>query len=360
MPELRPGRVALLGSGETSPSGGRVFEAVVNHLAEPPRVAVLETPAGFELNSAQVASRVADFLRQRLQNYQPEVVVVPARKRHTAFGPDDPALARLMLDANLIFAGPGSPTYAVRQLRDSRAWHTLTARHRLGATLVFASAATTAVGAHVLPVYEIYKVGEELHWRPGLDFFCAYGLSLVFIPHWDNAEGGAELDTSRCFMGEARFVELLAMLPDHVTVVGVDEHSALVIDFQTASAEAMGRGGITVIKAGQEQHFSTGQHFPLTTLGAFRLPELSEGLPADVLQEAVTSQTEADSAQPLPPDEVLALVEERQSARARRDWAAADALRERIAAVGWKVLDTPEEPRLERARGHVPPTPPSR
>ena len=48
MPELRPGRVALLGSGETSPSGGRVFEAVVNHLTEPPRVAVLETGLGFE------------------------------------------------------------------------------------------------------------------------------------------------------------------------------------------------------------------------------------------------------------------------------------------------------------------------
>jgi hypothetical protein len=339
--------VALLGSGETAPSGGHVFEAVANYLNRPPRVAVLETPTGFELNSAQVAGRVADFLRQRLQNYQPEVVVIPARKRHTAFSPDDPALTWLMLDAHLIFAGPGSPTYAVRQLRDSRAWYTLTARHRLGATLVFASAATTAVGAQVLPVYEIYKVGEEPHWRPGLDFFGAYGLSLVFIPHWNNAEGGAELDTSRCFMGQARFEELLAMLPDHVTVVGIDEHSALVIDFQTASVEVMGRGGITVIKTGQEQHFSTGQSFPLTTLGALRLPKLSEGIPADVLQEAVTSLTEADIAQPLPPDEVLALVQKRQSARARRDWAAADILRERIAAAGWSVLDTPEGPRVE-------------
>ncbi len=196
MPELRPGRVALLGSGETSLSGGRVFEALANHFTGLPRVAVLETPAGFELNSAQVAGRVADFLRQRLQNYQPDVVVVPARKRRTTFSPDDPALTRPLLDANLIFAGPGSPTYAVRQLRDSRAWHTLSAAHRLGATLVFASAATTAVGAQVLPVYEIYKVGEEPHWRPGLDFFGAYGLSLVFIPHWNNGVCQWVLDTT--------------------------------------------------------------------------------------------------------------------------------------------------------------------
>ena len=350
MSELRPGRVALLGSGETSPSGGRVFEAVVNSLSGPPRVAVLETPAGFELNSAQVAGRVADFLRQRLQNYQPEVVVVPARKRHTAFSPDDPALLRRMLNANLIFAGPGSPTYAVRQLRDSRAWHTLVARHRQGAALVFASAATTAVGAFVLPVYEIYKAGEEPHWRPGLDFFGAYGLSLVLIPHWNNAEGGAELDTSHCFMGAVRFAELMALLPEHVTVAGIDEHSALVFDFETAQAEVMGRGGITLLHAGQEQHFDAGQGFPLAALGPFRPCEPAAGLPADVWEEVKSAQISPPSTSPSVPDEVLALAEERQAARARQDWAAADALRERIAAVGWSVQDTPDGPRLEPAK----------
>jgi cysteinyl-tRNA synthetase len=45
---------------------------------------------------------------------------------------------------------------------------------------------------------------------------------------------------------------------------------------------------------------------------------------------------------------VLALVEERQAARLRKDWPASDALRQRIAGLGWQVLDTPEGPRLER------------
>jgi len=57
-----PGRIALLGSGETSLAGGRVFEALARVLPTPLRVAVLDTPAGFELNSARVAGRVADFL----------------------------------------------------------------------------------------------------------------------------------------------------------------------------------------------------------------------------------------------------------------------------------------------------------
>ena len=52
-------------------------------------------------------------------------------------------------------------------------------------------------------------------------------------------------------------------------------------------------------------------------------------------------------ARPSVPDEVMALVEERQAARVRRDWAVADVLRERIAETGWSVLDTPEGPRLE-------------
>jgi cysteinyl-tRNA synthetase len=49
------------------------------------------------------------------------------------------------------------------------------------------------------------------------------------------------------------------------------------------------------------------------------------------------------------PPEVRALADERQAARERRDWAAADALRDRIAAMGYAVTDTPEGPRLEPA-----------
>ncbi len=82
-----------------------------------------------------------------------------------------------MLNADLIFMGPGSPSYAIRQLRDSLAWYYLIARHRLGAVLALASAATVAFSACALPVYEIYKVGEDLHWIEGLDFFKLYGLT---------------------------------------------------------------------------------------------------------------------------------------------------------------------------------------
>lgn len=341
------GLIALFGSGETSPTGGQVFEALARRLPSPLRTAVLETPAGFELNSAQVAGRVADFLNVRLQNYRPEVVVVPARKRNTPFSPDDPAITQPLLQADLIFLGPGSPTYAVRQLQNSLAWYRLVARHRRGAALALASAATIAISAFALPVYEIYKVGEDLHWRNGLDFFGPYGLSLVFIPHWNNAEGGAILDTSRCFMGRERFEPLLALLPPQMTIVGIDEVTGLIVDLESALCQVLGAGGVTVIKSGRERRFEPGESFALSELGPFRLPDPALGIPPEVWAEAQAALSEPETAPPEPPAEVLALVEERHQARTQRDWDTADDLRQRIAALGWNVLDTPGGPQLE-------------
>jgi hypothetical protein len=343
MAESGPGPVVLFGSGETSSSGGHTFEAVAQRLPRPLRIAILETPAGFEPNSADVAGRVAGFLSRRLQNDHPAIDVIPARQRHTPFSPDNPALIRPLLEANLIFLGPGSPTYAVRQLRGSLAWHTLLARHRLGAAIVLASAGTIAASAHALPVYEIYKVGEDVHWRVGLDLFGPFGLALVLIPHWNSTEGGAGLDTSRCFMGQARFAQLQRLLPSGVTVVGIDENTALGIDLDSTQCEVMGGGDVTLIAPRGAPAPIGQQSFPITELGPFRRPERGAGIPAAVWQAALAAQ----AAPPRVPPRVMALVEERQAARARHDWAAADALRERVAELGWHVMDSPEGPRLE-------------
>ena len=343
-----PGLIVLFGSGETSASGRKVFDWLFARLRAPIRVAILEAPAGFQPNSAIVAGKVADFLRHNLQNYQPEVVVVPARQRGTPFSPDDPAIVAPILPANAIFLGPGSPTYAVRQLQGSMAWHTVLARQRLGAALVLASAATIAASVQALPVYEIYKSGEDLHWRSGLDLFGSYGLSLVFVPHWDNEEGGEELDTSHCFMGRARFGRLLALLPPSATIVGIDEHTAVAFDLETGTCRVMGRSGATLVQNGEERRIARGQSLALNELGPFHLPEPGAGLPAEVWSAAqAAAAREPAPARVGPPAEVVALVTERGAARARRDWAAADALRVRIAALGWQVQDTPAGPQLE-------------
>jgi len=138
------GNIAFLGSGETSLAGGRVYEQLARQIDEPLRIALLETPAGFELNSPQVVGRVADFLKTRLQNFNPQIDVIPARKKGSAFSPDDPEICAPLLRANMIFMGPGSPTYAIRQLSGSLAWDAWVQRSFLPAPPPSPSAATAS------------------------------------------------------------------------------------------------------------------------------------------------------------------------------------------------------------------------
>lgn len=49
------------------------------------------------------------------------------------------------------------------------------------------------------------------------------------------------------------------------------------------------------------------------------------------------------------PAELVALLDERKQAKAAKDWARADAIRDQVAAAGWKIVDTPKGARLERA-----------
>lgn len=349
-PELcAPGPIALLGSGETTPSAGVIYDLLTRGAAAPLQVALLETPAGFQPNSERVAAKVGDYLQVRLQNLRPQIMLLPARARGTDQSPDNPATSEGLRIAQLIFLGPGSPTYTVRQLQGSLAWERALARQRRGVPVVTASAATIAMGAFALPVYEIYKVGAELHWQPGLDLFRPYGLSLVLVPHWDNAEGGAELDTSRCFVGRERFERMLAMLPGDLTVVGIDEHTGLVIDPAAGVARVLGRGGVTVISsAGRETRYERKAEFALAELGPFQLPAPEAGISPAVWADMAAPPADAPDA-PAIPAEVLALLDARQGARAARDWAAADAIRGQLATLGWQVKDTPGGPVLERA-----------
>ena len=233
----------------------------------------------------------------------------------------------------------------MRQLRDSLAWQRLLERHTAGAAVVAASAATIALGTCALPVYEIFKAGDELHWVPGLDLFGAYGLKWALLPHWNNREGGAELDTSRCYMGVERFGRLLDVLPPDVTTLGIDEHTALVLDLASGTADVLGRGGVTVIDKA-ERRFEHGTRFGLEQLGV--APIRAQPALLAAAAPAATASSQDDG----PPADVLALVQQRQQARARHDWQTADLLRDALLELGWKVRDTPAGPLVDPVPGH--------
>ena len=344
-----PGTVTFFGSGETSSTGGRIFESLAAHVEPPLQVSILETPAGFEVNAERVAGRISEFLANRLQNYQPRLFQIAARKKGTYHSPDSAEVAAPLYESNLIFLGPGSPSYTVRQLKDSLTWNILQARHRLGASIIFASAAAIAAGSPALPVYEIFKVGEDPHWKPGLDFLLPYGLALVIIPHWNNQDGGSELDTSRCFIGHERFEELLSQLPAEKMVLGIDELTAIQLDFESSRCRVAGVGGIHLLRDRQLEDYAAGSEFPLDVLGDYKtLADPGAGLPVEVWEQAqqIAQQTKIN-----PPLEIPAELEQmvavREAARQQRDWPRADLLRQEIAVLGWKLIDSPDGPQLK-------------
>lgn len=344
-----PGPIVLFGSGETSATGRKTWDALFAQTPRPIRVSILETPAGFQPNAALVAGRIAEFIRKRLQNHKPHVATIPARHRDDpSFSPGNLAILKPMLTSNVLFAGPGSPTYAVRHLRASLAWQVLTARHRMGSAVVLASAAVVAAGTYALPVYEIYKVGEDLHWHEGLDVLGPYNLPIAFVPHWNNAEGGVDLDTSHCFIGQQRFDALRRLLPASIPILGLDEHTTLTIDLAAGECHVLGIGTVTILQADHQETIPAGRAFPLDRLGAPRLPLASpEDVPLHVftlIQEAQAEKGESET----PPADTAALVEQREDARRRRAWDVADRLRDEITGRGWRIFDTPKGPQLEK------------
>ncbi len=341
----RLGTVVLFGSGETSPSGRAIHQRLASELEPPIQAAVLETPAGFQPNTALVAGKVADFLRDCFRQLSPQVSVVPARRRDGHLSTSNPDVLAPMLEANYIFLGPGSPTYMARHMEGTLALEYMVGRHRQGASIALASAAAIAMGCCTLPVYEIFKAGLDPYWAPGLDFFGAFGLNLAIITHWNNKEGGAELDTSHCYMGKARMAGLRQMLPPATVIMGIDEHTGLVFDFQVQQCSIMGAGSVTILTPHSEEVYGRRAIFPFHKLGAYHPPPPVPGIGPPVKRRRETVEEPVVE----PPPEVMELIQKREAARMARDWALADSLRQQIAALGFHLQDTRQGPRWRYA-----------
>ena len=74
------------------------------------------------------------------------------------------------------------------------------------------------------------------------------------------------------------------MLPANPTIVGIDERTALVIDPLQATGQVMGGpGNVTIVRAGRERSFPTGQTFDLGELGPFgQLSDPGVNIPTEV------------------------------------------------------------------------------
>lgn len=262
-------RLVLMGSGETAPTMVRVHRRVFAETGPGPAV-LLDTPFGFQANADDLVEKTRAYFAESVGR---EIQVASWRRRDAPTVEQERALA-LLGSARWAFAGPGSPSYALRQWTGTPVPGALADVITRGGTICLGSAAAVLAGARAIPVYEIYKAGEDPRWLEGIDLLGSLtGLSAAVIPHYDNNEGG-HYDTRFCYLGEQRLVTLEAHLPDGTGILGLDEHTAVLMDLTAGTAEVVGSGRLTLRSHGKSQVFTDGAVLELTEAAAILRGEL--------------------------------------------------------------------------------------
>lgn len=276
------GRIVLIGSGETSPTMVKLHRQLI---ASSPagELSVIDTPFGFQANADDLTDKIAEYFAQSVGS-----LVTPARwrRRDADAASREKTLAQLAR-SGWVFAGPGSPSYALKQWTGTGVPLALASVVERGGTIVFGSAAAVTTGSHSLPVYEIYKVGDDPYWDAGLNLLeASLGISVAVIPHYDNKEGGRH-DTRFCYVGEARLLELEHMLPSGVGILGVDEHTAVI--FEGSTVEVHGAGTMTARYRDQQQTVPAGESVSVEQLRTWLRGEDSPRTRHDASTQGVES-----------------------------------------------------------------------
>jgi cyanophycinase-like exopeptidase len=303
--------LALIGSGETSPTMVTVHRELVAQLgAARPRALLLATPYAFQENAAGVSAKAQGYFARSV-GLEVTVVAGTGAARNGSGG--DVGLTAVR-SADWVFAGPGSPSYALAHWRDGPVAAALQDRiSAVDGVTVLASAAAATAGYAALPVYEIYKAGTAPHWLDGLDLLAALGVRAAVIPHYDNTEGQG-YDTRYCYLGERRLALLERELPADAAVLGVDEHTAAIIDLHAGTMRVAGRGGVTIRRSGVSTILPSG-----TSVTVTELRDLVRG--STTRPPPTRPATPGPGAEPPPalPELILAAGRDFDAAAARRD-----------------------------------------
>lgn len=351
-------RLAPQGEGRgTGQSAGR-GAGRRNGRAHRLKAAIIDTPYGFQSNADALSTTLLEYFRDRIGL---SASVATLRRSDTDVLARETAYRRIR-EAVFTFSGPGSPSYALRHWAGTEIPNLFADKLARGGALVLASAAALCVGRLAVPVYEIYKAGEEPCWLPALDVLSTVGISAAVIPHYDNAEGAGH-DTRFCFLGARRLEVLEEQLPADVYILGIDEHTCVLLDLDAERASVHGRGVLTIRERGATTTIPAGEEIPLADLrrpaaadtGALRpagMPtraareKAAEAGPGDgsALAQRVLAlearAAEAADRERLVEPLIEELLELRRNARQNGDFDTADRIRARLTALGVELSDS--------------------
>jgi cyanophycinase-like exopeptidase len=249
MTERGFGPVALVGSGEFLPVMAPVDAELL--AGRPRRAAYLPTASALE--GDERFDYWVELGRAHFESLDVEPVVVAVRGRDDA---DDPAMARLVEGAGLVYLSGGDPHHLATTLRGTVVWAAVLGAWRSGAALAGCSAGAMALSAGAPPDLAPGRRGPTLgRADAGADTGDGAGLGVVpplaVIPHFDQVE--------RWRPGAERW--FAAWQPAGTTLVGIDEDTALVHD--AGRWRVRGRRSVWVLEAGRRRAHRAGEELDL-------------------------------------------------------------------------------------------------
>ena len=257
-----PRILAIMGSGETAPTMRVPHRQIFDRIGGDVDAVMLDTPFGFQENAPILAEKSTEYFRETVG--RPVEAAGLFRTDSDDVASVERAVAKIRA-AQWIFAGPGSPTFALRQWETTPIPAALADKLATGGAVVFSSAAALTLGVATVPVYEVYKVGTDPFWIEGLNLLAPLGINAAVIPHYDNTEGGNH-DTRFCYLGERRLAMLEPMLPEGAFVLGIDEHTGIIMDLDADTAEIVGKGAVTLRRNGSSVRIETGETISIDVL----------------------------------------------------------------------------------------------
>ena len=246
--------LALMGSGETSPTMVKMHREIFAMLGDNADAILLDTPYGFQANADDISQKAIDYFRQSVGI---RISLASMRDYENASSLELEKYANDLRNASYIFAGPGSPTYALSQWRATEITPLLADKLMNGGVLAFSSAAVLTLGMYAIPVYEIYKSGHRPELVPGLNVLDSIGIQALVIPHFNNAEGQNH-DTRFCYMGIARLTHLRSQMKPESAIIGIDEHTGIIIDLENNRVKVVGLGVVTILSQNREEFLRNG------------------------------------------------------------------------------------------------------
>lgn len=210
-----PGALALVGAGEYTDAMLETDTALLATVggASGARVALLPTASGLEEGSPTYWNNLGldHFHKLGVSDIRPTLILDHASA-------DDPEQVALLREVDFYYFSGGNPQHLITSLRGSAAWEVISQAQAAGAVLAGCSAGAMAMSGYTLPLRALLSgviTGAPGDWLPALSVVP----QVVVFPHFDR------LPTA---LREPMLRRLAGAAPEGVTLVGVDEDTALV------------------------------------------------------------------------------------------------------------------------------------